>query len=85
MKVAWLDTPDDMQWLRDTKIVGLPKTIQSAFVYGNEDYPVKIEVYASTNPSIFEPYWSLTPKGDDGWPVDWTTAVQINKQERRNR
>lgn len=49
-----LSTKEDMQWLRDVHIPTLSPNYNSAVIYGNEDYPNRIEVYEDENPTIEE-------------------------------
>lgn len=64
MSVILLNSKDDLQWLKDVHIMPLlaasnaryphqkPFRFKSAVLYGNEDYPGKIELYAKKNPLI---------------------------------
>jgi hypothetical protein len=46
-------TQDEMEWLRDVHLPGLDlKKYLFAILYGNEDYPTRIEVYTSQNPTV---------------------------------
>lgn len=49
---SFLDTPDDIEWLRDVHIPNLPANIRSAIVYGNEDAPDRVEVYERAEPVV---------------------------------
>lgn len=50
--IAFLDTPEDMKWLRDVHLPGLSPKYESAVVHGNEDSPAQIEAYLSPNPNV---------------------------------
>lgn len=52
--IAFLNTPEDMKWLRDVHIPGLPSEYEAAVVHGNEDSPSQIEAYLNANPTIHE-------------------------------
>ena len=52
--IAFLNSPEDMKWLRDVHIPDLPSEYEAAVVHGNEDSPSKIEAYRSPNPAIQE-------------------------------
>ena len=58
---AMLDTDEDMKWLRDVHLPRLQAKYKSAIIYGNEDAPDRIEVYAARapvvtdEPLVFEP------------------------------
>lgn len=54
LKMVLLNTPEDMKWLRDVHLPGLPPEYESAVVHGNEDWPSRIEAYASLNPKVNE-------------------------------
>jgi hypothetical protein len=50
---SFIDTPEDMQWLKDVHIPELDlATAKSAMIYGNEDYPEQIEVYQDESPNV---------------------------------
>lgn len=50
--ISFLDTPEDMKWLRDVHLQGLPSEYESAVVHGNEDFPSRIEAYRTPNPTV---------------------------------
>jgi hypothetical protein len=52
--MIFLNTPADMQWLRETHFPHLPIWFHSAAMYGNEDAPTKIDAYFSTNPGRYD-------------------------------
>lgn len=47
-----LNTEEDMQWLRDVHLPNLSPNYKCAVIYGNEDWPDRIEVYEDENPTI---------------------------------
>lgn len=47
------DDPEDVQWIRETFIPSLPDNVQSYILFGNEDYPEKISVFAEKSPTIY--------------------------------
>jgi hypothetical protein len=50
---SMLSTSADMKWLRDVHLPDLDlKKYRSAVLHGNEDYPTRIEVYTSRNPTV---------------------------------
>lgn len=49
-----LNAPEDMKWLRDVHLHGLPPKYESAVVHGNEDSPSRIEAYLNLNPTIHD-------------------------------
>jgi len=59
--VAFLQEPDDMQWLRDVHLPGLPKKFHSAMLHGNEDGPTQIDVYESADPNYDDPVVTYVP------------------------
>jgi hypothetical protein len=52
-----LNTRDDMQWLADSALSGHEIPLDgSAILYGNEDSPDRVDVYASADPDVTDPY-----------------------------
>lgn len=50
-----LDTREDMEWLRETHMPDLDiEKYHSAVVEGNEDYPVRVDVYESAAPTLHD-------------------------------
>lgn len=49
-----LSRPEDMKWLRDVHLRSLPSEYEAAVVHGNEDFPTRIEVYRTANPTIHD-------------------------------
>lgn len=54
MKQTMLNTPEDMDWLISVHMGNRKelKYFQSAVLYGNEDCPEKVELYADVDPLI---------------------------------
>jgi hypothetical protein len=87
---SFLNTPEDMQWLREVHLPQLPPEYQSAILYGNEDSPDRVEVYMASDPRIGDPNLKFvldeetrTLKQASGWPVgsnpgpaDFQSAVE---------
>lgn len=65
MKTTFINTPDDMDWLRDTHLPKLPKHYVkgSAVIHGNEDCPDRIDVYTNQDPFVYESYVSYSCRG----------------------
>lgn len=61
MTIAFLNTADDMAWLRDVHLPGLPARFKSAVIHGNEDYPDLIEVYGRRDPEVTDPRVTYKP------------------------
>jgi len=58
---------DDMEWLRDVHLPKLDiRKYKSAIVYGNEDYPTRIDVFESRDPQTSDGYvtYKPNPEGD---------------------
>ena len=53
---TFINTQEDIQWLKDVHIPDLPDTARSAVILGNEDWPESIRVYTSTDPDVDDPY-----------------------------
>ena len=49
---AFLNSPEDMQWLKDVHVHNMPDNARSALIIGNEDAPDSIAVYDSTEPLV---------------------------------
>jgi hypothetical protein len=47
-----INTSDDMRWLRKAHLPQLPAKYKSAIIFGNEDYPKRIEVYEQKDPRV---------------------------------
>lgn len=47
-----LDTDDDVQWVREVHVSTLPQDIRSVVLYGDEDYPGRIEGYTQLSPLV---------------------------------
>lgn len=50
MKETFINSSEDMAWLRDVHLPGLSSSYKSAVIFGNEDYPDQIEVYEKRDP-----------------------------------
>lgn len=46
MGTTWLDTEEDMEWLAVAHGVGIARSYTCAILHGNEDYPIKVELFA---------------------------------------
>ena len=53
---TFINTLEDIQWLKDVHIPDLPDTARSAVILGNDDWPESIHVYTSTDPDVDDPY-----------------------------
>lgn len=64
MRNAFLETADDLQWLRDTHLKGvtLPthwQGFKSAVMQGNEDSPFAVNLYLQESPAITDDYFRV--------------------------
>ena len=50
--LTFLNSAEDMQWLKDVHVRILPDNARSAIIFGNEDAPDSIEVYDSVQPLV---------------------------------
>lgn len=66
---VFLNSSEDMQWLRDVHLQGLPPEYEAAVVYGNEDSPSKIETYRSLNPKVNDVPTVFVPVLNGGFEV----------------
>ncbi|HSW91035.1 MAG TPA: hypothetical protein VLG09_00105 [Candidatus Saccharimonadales bacterium] len=52
-KQTFINSADDMEWLRETHLTNLHvESFNSAIIYGNEDSPVKVDLYLDQNPNV---------------------------------
>jgi hypothetical protein len=66
--MTYLDTPEDMQWLRDVHCKDMPETMTCAILEGNEDSPTKVEAWIINNPHYQAPAdYVWTPAIPEGW------------------
>ncbi len=64
MRVAFMNEPDDVQWLKETHLKGVPLPFKyerfHAFVLqGNEDAPHAVNLYASIDPNHDDDYYRV--------------------------
>ena len=52
MTIQYIDTQDDIDWLRSTHCPDLPNTISCAIITGNEDAPERVEAWVINNPPV---------------------------------
>jgi len=48
--MVFINSAEDMQWLKDVHVHNLPDNARSAVITGNEDAPDSIAVYDSVEP-----------------------------------
>ena len=59
--MIFLNTPEDCQWLCDTHLGGRTDLKFGAFtLYGNEDSPTKVELYADSEPLVTDEPHTIT-------------------------
>lgn len=57
----FLNTPEDCQWLRDVHLGGRTDIMFASYVlYGNEDCPIKVELYADQDPLVTDEPHTIT-------------------------
>lgn len=61
---TFLTGREDMKWLRDVHLPRLGKSYKSAVIYGNEDWPTRIEVYKRAQPYYHDPFVVYEPDSD---------------------
>jgi hypothetical protein len=64
MRVAFIETADDIQWMKDTCLKGvtLPtnyKDFKFAILEGNEDCPDAVSLYLSDSPNYDDDYYRI--------------------------
>jgi hypothetical protein len=52
VRKSFLNSADDMKWLRDVHLRGLNQKFKSAVVTGNEDCPERVEVFERRDPHV---------------------------------
>ena len=58
----FLNETSDVKWLKETHlrgISGVPK-FRSFIIFGNEDYPDKVQLFTAKNPRYDAPYTEIT-------------------------
>lgn len=76
MKNHWLDSAEDMQWLRDTHLKCLDvdllaefKDFKSAIVQGNMDFPHSINLYKSAAATLSDDFCRIDFTRDSVLPI----------------
>jgi len=52
MEETFINSAEDMQWLKDVHIHNLSDDARSAIIIGNEDAPYSIKVYDKVDPLV---------------------------------
>ena len=65
MRSGFLNTPEDVQWLKDTALKGctLPakwESFKSFVLQGNEDAPHAVNLYLSDDPRYVDDYYRVS-------------------------
>lgn len=71
MKTGFLNTPDDVQWLKDTALSGVPLPahwtgFQSFVLQGNEDAPYAVNLYLSADPMYRDNFYRVRFVNESG-------------------
>ena len=61
----YLDSREDLQWLRETHCPDLPEQATAVVLHGNEDCPEAADVYV-TNPPLYTDVPVRYSRGEDG-------------------
>lgn len=57
MKQTFLNSPEDILWLKSTHLKKRnPPPFRSFILYGNEDAPERLELFSSESPDWDDPY-----------------------------
>lgn len=78
--VTFINSDEDMKWLRDVHLPRLRDDARSAILYGNEDSPVRIDMYSSAEPTITESPTDIYVMDDEGelvWNPGIAWALQL--------
>lgn len=62
----FINSAEDMQWLRDVHKVDKDKHCSSAVIHGNEDYPEQIDLYISPDPRYSETPDAIMKPNENG-------------------
>lgn len=62
--MTYLDEPEDVQWLKETHLKGVPlpakyADFQSFVIYGNEDAPDRLDLHTTKNPQYCDDYLKI--------------------------
>lgn len=67
---TFINSPEDMQWLRETHLACAPQFetahFKSAVIHGNEDCPEMIDLYLSNEPVVCDRPFRLMLDNDSG-------------------
>lgn len=71
MRSGFINEEDDIQWLKDTALKGLPLPadwagFRSAVIQGNEDAPYAVNLYKSIDPNHYDDYLRVRFVNDSG-------------------
>ena len=75
MQQTTLDTSDDIAWLRDVHIPTLPLDCGFAILYGNEDWPERLECYACRDPLVTDTPTVYVADEDGTLTIDYSHAA----------
>lgn len=70
-KIGFCNSPDDVQWLRETHLKGVPlpfafDRFASFVLQGNDDAPHAVNLYASIDPNHDDNYFRVRFVNDSG-------------------
>lgn len=71
MRVGFMNEEGDVQWLNETKLVGVPlpfayQGFRSFVLQGNEDAPHAVNLYRSIDPNHDDDYYRVRFVNDSG-------------------
>lgn len=80
MRVGFLNDPDDVQWLKDTALKGVPipaawAGFASFAIQGNDDAPYAVNLYQSADPLHTDNFYRVRFDGDG---VTYAKACEYN-------
>lgn len=59
--------PDDVEWLKSTHLKDKTLNFKSYILYGNEDWPERLELHDSADPTVDDKFIAIEPVyNDDG-------------------
>lgn len=78
-KCIFLNGANNVEWLKSTALKGVPgiPPFESFVLYGNEDSPERLELFAAHDPSIFDTCTRVTFDADA--PVYCTFEIGVTQ------
>lgn len=69
MSLILLNDPNDIDWLRDVHLPGLPDAVNAAVLEGNEDSPDAIWTYTAQHPTVHDRSTLYVPDSEGNYSL----------------